>query len=122
MSYSWGITDAGGKDLFEEFEINSQALGLSDDQCPHCIHAIRSSFYDVPYKDKLKEAAQDALSFTQSLVMQNLNYYTAPAHPDCPSCKCERAKPRIPFGFDIEQARRFIRIPRLRVSRGWASI
>lgn len=122
MSFSWSVTDCNEKDLLAEFDVNGQALGLADDNTPHSISDVRECFYRVPYKDKLIEASQDAINFTQALVLENLNYYTAPAHPDCPSCKCERAKPRIPFGFDIEQARRFISIPLTRVHRasgGW---
>ncbi len=117
MSFSWWCKDKDGKDLFEEFEINHQAMGLSDEECPRSISEVRAAFADVPYKDKLQDAARDALNFTQAFVLENLDYYTGPAHPDCPSCKCERARPRVPFGFDIEQARRFISIPLTRVWR-----
>src|SRR5262245_53200964 len=121
MSFSWSCEDKDGKDLFDEFEINSQALGLSDEDCPRSLSEIRTVFYNVPYKDKLQQAAVDALNFTQDLVLENLNYYTGPAHPECPCCKCEREQPATPWGLDIEQARRFISIPWTRVWRASAS-
>lgn len=120
MSFSWTCTDKNGKDLFDEFKINDQALGLSDGQCPRSISDIRNTFYAVPYKDKLPEAAQDALNFTQALVLENLNYYNGPAHPECPCCRCTRVLPTT-FSLDIEQARRFISIPLTRVWRASAS-
>lgn len=121
MSFSWWCKDTDSKDLFAEYKINPQALGLSDDQCPRSISDVRSAFYNVPYKDKLVDAARDALNFAQALVLENLNYYTGPEHPECPCCKCEREAPPQPFGFDIEQARRFISIPLTRVWRAGGS-
>lgn len=121
MGFSWWCRNRKGEDLFEKYNISARALGLSDSTCPRSTQEIRAIFYDVPYKDQLQRAAMDALNFAQSLVLENLNYYTGPAHSECPSCVCERAKPRQPFGFDIEQARRFIRIPLTDVWRGGAS-
>lgn len=121
MSFSWSCRDTSGKDLFEEFEINSQALCFCFDGAPRTTEQIREAFASVPYKESFEQAARDALSFAQALVMENINHAAGPAHLDCPCCTCKRREVRG-FHWDIEQARRFCKIPLIRVHRcsgGW---
>lgn len=119
MSFSWGITDKDGKDLLEEFKINYQAIGLGDTSTTYGLDSIRGDFCNTPYKDRLQDAAQDAVRAVKFLVQTNIEEFTAPEH-DCPSCTCPRTKLREPAifnGFDLEQARRFLSIPIERVWR-----
>jgi hypothetical protein len=118
MSFSWWCKDKKGKDLFDEFEINGQALGLSDDHCEYSTEDLRHRWMEVGYKGKLEDAARDAVETVQTLVAANLRRYTEPPHKDeCPACTCEPPKPAELWGMDIEQAKRFLAIPLDRVWR-----
>ncbi len=116
MGFSWTFEDRNGKDLLMEFDINSQAIGLAGDQSPLSIVEVRGAFAIVPYKDKLEDAARDALLRSQDAVRRNLDFYTGPAHPDCPCCTCQKEDKSAFFGFDKAQAKRFLSIP---VDRVW---
>lgn len=118
MSFSWWCKDKDGKDLFKEFGINGQALGLGDARAPIPVDTIRSRYEAIPYKEKLEDAARDALAEAQSLVLKNLESYETPQHPECPTCQCRKPLPSNDFwGMDIEQAKRFVSIPLERVWR-----
>jgi len=118
MGFSWWCEDKDGKDLFEEFGVNSQAMGLTDDGCAQSQSDIRSAWTGVPYKEKLEEAARDAVAAVQSMVAENLRRYTGGLHSDeCPTCTCAPRQPKGVFGIDVEQAKRLLSIPLNRVHR-----
>lgn len=117
MGFSWSCTDQKGVDLFEEFKINHQALGLADDLSPHNISEIRDAVYRNRYGGKFDEAARDAISEVQAMVAANLQPYETPKHQECPNCCCKPDPPRQMWGLDIEQCRRFLSIPLQRVWR-----
>lgn len=117
MSFSWWCKDQGGADLFKEYEINSQALCLDFDGSPASCADIRRAWISVPYKDKLPEAARDAVASCQELVRQNLAYAMGPAHPDCPACTCRRDIKSF-FHFSPETLQRFLDIP---LGRVWSA-
>lgn len=121
MSFSWWCKDQSGNDLFKEFDINSQALCFAFENSPRSTEDIRSAFYAVPYKDKIEDAARDSINFAQALVMENINAATGFAHLECPCCTCARDDVKG-FMWNLEEARRFCKIPLTRVWRaggGW---
>lgn len=123
MSFSWWCKDKKRKDLFDEFGINGQALGLGDSGSskyltPHCVTEIREMWCRHPYKEKIEDSARAAMSAIQAMAINNLRFLEK-EHPECPCCTC-KLKPLD--GFDIEQAKRFVSIPLDRVWRaggGW---
>ena len=123
MSFSWWAKDKSGVDLFEEFSINRQALGLGSTgisrySTPNSTTDIRMSWISHHWKEKLEDAARETVSAIQVMVRQNINSLEQ-EHPDCPCCTC-RIQPTA--GFDVEQAKRFASIPLDRIWRaggGW---
>lgn len=121
MSFSWWCKDKDGKDLFDEFKINSQALALDFDGAPYSCEEIRRRWASIPYKEKFEDAARDAMTEVRGLITANLAYVEGPEHPDCPSCTCKRQVKSF-FTFDPDHLRRFLAIPYERVWRaggGW---
>jgi hypothetical protein len=117
MSFSWWCEDKAGKDLFDEFKIHGQALGLGEeDGAPRLVAEIRACWISVPYKNDYQPAACDAVMAVKEMVRENLAYFCGPEHAECPHCQCRRA-PGGFIGFDIEQAKRFLEIPIERVWR-----
>ena len=125
MSFSWSVKDKHGKDLLDEFKVDGAGYGLGsysteDQETPATLDDIRSAFARIPYKDKLPEAARDAVQAAQEIAVRNLMFFDSPAHEDCPTCSCKR-DPK-PHGVDVEALRRFLSIPLDRVWRasgGW---
>lgn len=117
MSFSWECRDKEGADLFAEFNINKQAIGLSDDNSPVQSSELRAGFSNLArWGDKHEAPARDAMESVQDMVRRNISYYTAPEHPECPCCTCKRVEERVFFRFDMKQALRFVSIP---IDRVW---
>src|SRR5690348_3926069 len=122
MSFSWWCKDKDGKDLFTEFGVNGQALGLGPNGgepgniefefTPISVDQIRSAWCSVPYKDKLADAAQDAVREVQRLAKFNLDALNPPKHCDTCTCVRDEIKPLWWSGSDI---RRLLAIPLDRV-------
>jgi hypothetical protein len=121
MSFSWWCHDKDGKDLFKEFGVNSQALGLgpntaSATEAPNRVSDIRSAWMHIPYKDKLEDAAQEALATVQALALENKA--SLKREPHCPTCKCECTTGyRTPHFWDIDSIDRLLSVPIERVWR-----
>lgn len=105
MSFSWWCRDEHGRDLFEEFAVNNQALGLPN------YDAVRSGWVAVRFRDELRNAAVAAVSFAQATVREALN---ARAEKHCETCDCP---PTYPQHWNMAMTHRFLSIPLERVHR-----
>ena len=121
MSFSWWCKDKQGRELFKEFGVHSQGLGLG----PNCdwhtpaefsLSEIRNNFCRVDYKDKVEDAARDAILVVQSMVKTN----KAGLHPrHCDTCTCPKSEPE---GWSEQEIAKMLAIPITRVWRcggGW---
>jgi hypothetical protein len=117
MGFDWWLHDKNGKDLFAKADIHYQALDLGPNtpqstDAPHRVGVIREAWVAVPYKEKLTEAAQDALREVQRRVRENLDSLKS---NHCDTCTCGG---RIPVGWSVEACLRFLKIDPERVHRG----
>lgn len=115
MSFSWRCEDKDGKSLFDEFQINSQGLGLaanhnSDTDAPWRLSDIRVMWDRAEFSECCEVAAQCLVQRTKDILLDNLNHLT-PHH--CPTCMCGQK----PTTWDLEQIQRFLSIPVDRVYR-----
>lgn len=121
MSFSWWCEDKDGRDLFEEFDVNRQALGLGPNgpgttEAPHSVGDIRHAWNSVPYKEKLEDAARDAVAIVQRLARENKESLIIPPH--CPTCTCEGVgKYRATESWDIANIDKLLAVPLDRVWR-----
>lgn len=109
MSFRWEIKGRGGEDILKKYSINTQGLGLApncaqDTAAPHTLNDIRIVFQDHPYKEKLPEAAIEAVQMVKGMLAHNLDSLVE-CH--CNTCKC----PTRESNWDIEQIKRFLSIP-----------
>ena len=114
MSWSVYVFDEAGNDLFDEYGVQPDLLGLGESLyigSVYEVRALRSIVEDAVYADRYPEPAQDAFKAMQACVRANRDYHT-PHH--CPTCVCPAADPvnRI-----VERCDRFLNIPVDRVHR-----
>jgi hypothetical protein len=110
MSFGWCFYGKNGEDLMKKYDISYGGLGLApycegDTTAPYRLMDIRRAFIEVPYKDKIYEAARDALVDCQNMIQDNLNQLH-PCH--CITCTCPAETPN----WDMEQIERFLSIPK----------
>lgn len=110
MSWSCWIKGKNGVDLLKKYGIHEQFLGLApgcpdDTDAPYRLEDIRSAFSGVPYKDRFREAAQDAVLTVKGMILDNK---ASLEQEHCESCKCVSV---IPVGWSIEDIMRFQAIP-----------
>jgi hypothetical protein len=120
MGFGWWCKDRDGKDLFEEFGVHHQALGLgpnnaSATDAPNRVSDIRSAWIRVPYKEDFEDAAQDAVAAAQAMALENKE--SLKREPHCETCKCPGTTGyRAPEWWDIESIDRLLAVP---VERVW---
>lgn len=116
MSFSWSCTDEEGHDLFQEFDIHYQGLGLApnaadDTPAVYRLNEIRNCFEDTQFKDKYEGAARQAILDCKRMLKENLERLENARH--CETCTCKAAQPN----WDMEQIKRFLSIPIERIWR-----
>lgn len=121
MSFSWWCVDRSGNDLFKEYGVHYQALGLGPNnpdatEAPHRVSNIRAAFTDFSYADKFEDAARDAIALVQQ--MARANRESLKSEPHCPSCRCAGVGTyRTPHYWSVESIDRLLAIPLERVWR-----